>query len=305
MRLEQLGVSPNELARKKTNRRLLFTGISVILVLIFAVLAVVVRSHQQQVDGENYSEAFGIASLENLNDATNVSAGCEITMMLIRHCEKEGAEVSDQDGNQHCSYIGLERAHFLPTLFGPGGWPVPSLLYALAPKRGHHMNFREVETVVPLADEFGLQIYSDYQTNDDLAHHFFKKVASGEMCGKTAIAAWKHDMIGDLARKLGCHDCPGFFPDQFDEVWQLKYVYDVEGTALIQQKHGIQKPNVRTLRKKHAYNPDGRSWSVYSTVTSQHFDPLKFSYSIGDYDGSPSGGKWFAADEGAVDEGEM
>jgi hypothetical protein len=314
-RIEQLGVSPEELARQKTNRRLLFTGISVILLLTFSVMAVVVKGHTGQVQDFNDSQDFGVASLSALHDRTNasvVSTGCETTILVMRHCEKEGPEVVDPDGNQHCSYLGHERAHFLPTLFGgdDNKYPVPSMLYALAAQRKHeHFNFREIETLVPLANKYGLPIQADYGSNTKLVKHMFHRIASGEMCGKLALVSWKHDMIGDLARTLACPTCPRFYPeDVYDEVWQLKYVYDVQGTAVISavnHNHGIPTNNNgddRQLRKKHhkSNNDDKREWTVYSTITKQNFDPLKFSFRVGDYDGSASGGSWFAPDDGEM-----
>jgi hypothetical protein len=97
-------------------------------------------------------------------------SGCEVTVQLIRHCEKGVLE-------DHCDYQGFERAQFLTTLFGnsnavsdadaegTGGiqyqyrWPIPSEMYALDPRRfsgKQHkppklkkMNMREVETLLP------------------------------------------------------------------------------------------------------------------------------------------------------------
>ena len=79
--------------------------------------------------------------------------GCEVTVQIIRHCEKDVLE-------DHCDYQGFERAQFLTTLFGNSSrWPVPSELYALDAHRysSHNykptslrkVNWREVETLLP------------------------------------------------------------------------------------------------------------------------------------------------------------
>jgi hypothetical protein len=83
--------------------------------------------------------------------------GCEATVQIIRHCEKD-----EFSSIHHCNYQGFERAHFLQTLYGDritnARWPIPSKIYALSGRRekirGHHvkwkkMVYREVETVLP------------------------------------------------------------------------------------------------------------------------------------------------------------
>ena len=48
-RIEQIGISAEELARRKKNRRLLFTGIGVVFLLVFGLLAFFVVVHQRRV----------------------------------------------------------------------------------------------------------------------------------------------------------------------------------------------------------------------------------------------------------------
>jgi len=288
-RIEELGIRPEDLARKKSRRRLLFTALIVTLLLSFATMAVAMHLNQKRREQDAISSGFG---LQNLKNATAVKTGCETTVLLMRHCEKFGPEVKDEDGNQHCSFIGLERAQYITTLFGHKAWPIPDFLYALSPIRPHHFNFREVETLRPLAQKYSLPIQSDFETNKELATHFFSLLGAGSLCGKTSIVSWKHESIPDLSRKLGCLHCPHTYPvNSFDQVWQLKYVYDVKGMLSFSSSG-------RQLRKK----KKAKEWSVYSTVVPQGFDPLKFSARHGDYDGnSPVGGHWFEEQE----EGEM
>ena len=257
-------------------------------------------------------------------------SGCETTLMIMRHCEKLGPETTTSDGNQHCSYVGHERAHYLPTLFGsePLKWPVPSVLYALGLDRGSHLNFREIETLQPLAKKYGLKIESKFKSNGDLIEKFEKQLRSGDLCGKLVLASWKHEYIVDLATKLNCPNCPQVYDaDEFDEVWQLKYVYnaipinqsiedddDVDDATSNNKNNDPpflpQSPQGRTLLRKHkkqrpaanSLTLPSKKWSIYFSKSNQGFDPLKFSHMSGDYDGSSKvGGKWLSD----FDDGEM
>ena len=83
--------------------------------------------------------------------------GCEATVLIVRHCEKGSVR-------EHCAYIGYERSVYLATLFGhdeDSRWPAPSYIFAEGPKDRHNrhkMNFREIETVGPLAEKIGIPI---------------------------------------------------------------------------------------------------------------------------------------------------
>jgi hypothetical protein len=181
-----------------------------------------------------------------------------------------------------------------------------------------------------LAQLYGLEIESDVQHNNALVKRLFKGLAKGHWCGKTVLVAWKHEFLGGLAQQLGCVDCPVDYPEPvFDEVWQLKYVYDVGGTQVIQssrmkptagpgtesktvrralKRKKVRKGATKRVRKEAASSTPLKTWSVYSTITAQNFDPLKFSFSAGDYTNGSPGGKWFHShDTGSKtpNEGEM
>lgn len=86
--------------------------------------------------------------------------GCEATILLMRHCEKGHVR-------EHCSYMGFERSVYLSTLFGDDHerWPAPTFVFAEGPKDRNNkkkMNFREIETVGPLAEKAGVKVDDRY-----------------------------------------------------------------------------------------------------------------------------------------------
>jgi hypothetical protein len=296
--IDQVGVTPTNYARKKGFRKRLFVGMGVVIAVVFVTLMVAMIGGYVGV-----SKHLVYDALFFLDDITeeNVTSGCETTVIVVRHCEKDGSETFDALGDQHCSYIGFQRAAYFATLFGEDGYPFPSAIYALGADRGGHKNYREIEMMRPLAQKTGLEIKSDYTLNPDLSTDILEDIASGALCGKTVVVSWKHEYIGQLARGLACHECPRSFPPLFDPIWQLKYVYDVKGTELYTRiNSGDEALQNRQLRhKKHKRLP--RNWSVYWTDRSQSFDPLKFGNSVGDYKGNKVAGNW----AGVFIDGEM
>ena len=126
-------------------------------------------------------------------DEAKAPVGCEATILLLRHCEKESEY-------EHCNYVGYERAAFLPTLFGDGDerWPTPNYVFALNPgDRGTtwKKNFREIELILPLAEKANVTINAGYGADDasHLARHYHEMLKSGEACGKLAVVSWKHE----------------------------------------------------------------------------------------------------------------
>jgi hypothetical protein len=309
--------------RRPESRHWLPRNLSYALVAAVLVIAVVVVSrHGPTLLGR---PSPNIPKDLNFKNST-APAGCESTILLIRHCDKGGLHSEDEDHDQHCSYVGFERAHFLPTLFG-SRWPNPSKLYALTEARKGHKNYREIETLHPLSQKTGLEINSNFSTKqtEELAEHIFGSIRSGEMCGKLTVISWKHSHMPNLAHKLGWKDAPTHYPkSSFDQVWQLKYVYkppalyeeESEGRRLhpksdehkekhVPEKHAPDKHALdkhepdkhaphKHLKGKHAPNKRHKwkhatnKWVVYGDVLYQRFDPLSFSYASGDY---PEGGK--------------
>lgn len=235
--------------------------------------------------------------LLDLNSEPTVApAGCDATIMLIRHCDKAGPLIQDDQSDQHCSYVGFQRAHYISTLFG-SRWPKPSKLYALHPGRRGHANFREVETLEPLARTSNVTIndhFTTHHTRRD-ANEIFAQLRSGELCGKLVVICWKHSHMSQLARALGWVLAPSHYPkSSFDQVWQIKYVY--QPPVLYAVDHKAHKKKAKKSHKaakkeaKHKREMEIASdgWVLYGSVEYQHFDALSYSYKSGDY---PEGGK--------------
>jgi hypothetical protein len=174
-----------------------------------------------------YSSVEDMLGSSHEIDTSGIHAeeGCEGTVLIMRHCEKGSIR-------EHCNYLGYERSVYLATLFGDGAkWPAPAYILAEAPgarRNPEKMNFREVETVLPLSEKFNLTVDTTYSTIDTnkLARKVQGMMRSGEMCGKLVVVSWKHSKVPHLAQNLGCgpvDGCPVHYKkNDFDHIWQLK-----------------------------------------------------------------------------------
>jgi len=305
--IEQAGLTPEAFFKRKRFRRGLFCTMGVLITVVF--LTIIFAMLGGHIGDTKFLVFDALFSLDAMT-LNSVPSGCETTVVIARHCEKEGSETRDVFGDQHCSYIGFERAAYFPNLFSDetnaNKYPYPASIYALTSDRGGHQNFREIEMVKPLAQKAGVPIDSHFTDNAKLAKTILADIASGEMCGKSIIVSWKHELIGKLGKYLACHDCPIEYPNQFGLLWQLKYVYDVKGTDLYKRiNEGVSTIEMdvveatteeggRMLKRKHKKRRHRlpRNWSVYFTEIDQNFDPLLYSLSVGDYQGSSVAGKW-------------
>jgi len=143
-------------------------------------------------------------------------------------------------------------------------FPTPIKLYALNEARDHsmgskhvHENFREIETITPLADKFHLRVESEYGVGDEerLASDYFAGLSRSvrdkyrrkmnrddddrrrldeeeteDLCnGGMTVVNWKHSRMPHLAHALGCgtHEgCPKKYNGKdFDTMWLITYEY--------------------------------------------------------------------------------
>lgn len=147
-------------------------------------------------------------------------------------------------------------------------FPAPIKLYALNEARDRamgskhvHENFREIETITPLADKFHLRVESKYGVGDEerLASDYFTSLSRSvrdkyrrkmnrdddddrrrlnlnddeeekDLCnGGMTVVNWKHSRMPHLAHALGCgtHEgCPKKYNGKdFDTMWLITYEY--------------------------------------------------------------------------------
>lgn len=260
--------------RKKSKKlrciRLSCAGILVLFVV--AAVYVVVRTAIRTRDIRHH-QVIAAHQISSLNAKKTLAApGCESLVVLMRHCEKTGPNTTDPTGNRHCSAVGMERANFLPTLFGKGGrWPNPTAMYALNIQRPgvKHLNYREIETLTPLAEQANVSINSRFHVGHEpyLADRIFNKLAAGNLCDRVSVISWKHTHIPAMSSSLGCgknEGCPAFYPPRdFEQLWIIHYTYGPP--ALDGEENGMN----RNLKKKKAIDA---TWTVTGSVTREGFD---------------------------------
>lgn len=212
---------------------------------------------------------------------------CESTLILVRHCEDLGdPEGTDwNDTSKHCSELGYQHAAYLASQFAEDGadarrWPRPVRLYGLI----RATNQRQYETLAPLAKQSGLNVTMlDFATEgtSELVREWFAELqqsssssSSSSICGRVAVAAWKHAYIPNLAHQLGCgpdQGCPvtAWNDYDFDSAWQLRYV----------RFASVDSENKKFAAKQPQQQPGSNGdsvWHVYGTITQQGFDPAAF-----------------------------
>lgn len=250
----------------------------------------------------------------------DVPEGCEATVMLVRHCEK--GEI-----REHCTYTGYERSVYLASLFGHDSerWPLPSFIFAMSPtsrNNRHKMNFREIETVGPLASKAGIKIDDSFtsRTKDDLTSEILAFLQTGELCGKLTVVSWKHSEIAHIARHLGCGPLQVRASSVLSVatvsqhllnvscfLWPLclHYIMNTKGCPIDYRGRDFDsvwqiKFVYRTLDHSTRHNlrlPTHPEWRVYGSVQPENFDPLAVSKKYGDYqvgkkDGARFGTRW-------------
>lgn len=232
----------------------------------------------------------GNRSLQAINSTTKINSpppppplpppeNCEATLMILRHCEGGVAR-------EHCGYMGYQRSEYLATLFGNNSkWPEPSYIIAMSAGERHNpvvQNWREIETVQPLADKFHATIDVSYgfPEKEQLTQYLYSLLRSSSLCGKLAVLSWKHHDIPHFSHGMGCgpeQGCPMSYggEEEYDKVWQIKYSYH-------RQLHApyVIEDNSTKARQKHVSWGMHPQWFVYGTVQSETFDPLQFSTTV-------------------------
>lgn len=266
----------------RTTEQKLFVGFLIFVILCVIALGVVViidsTTGKFEIRAIQQSDLSANSQLELLNslwhDKSNMQSGCESTLLLIRHCDKDNDWPEHHGGNSYCSWLGRERSFYFASLFDPKNpdrrYPKPERIFALTQVRDarfedddnadFHENYREIETVMPLANMFNKKIEVYSFDAEELARDYFELLQNGEMCGKVTVVSWKHDLIPKLATSLACgpaEGCPYEYPDEsFDDIWQIKFVYDPKGKAKQAKRTDPMNLHVETEGPLVLYNKD-------------------------------------------------
>jgi hypothetical protein len=88
-----------------------------------------------------------------------------------------------------------------PATSRPSRHSIRLRMFALAPDRGTHWNFREWESLYPVSKATGVS--TDLVNSPDLAETYFSLLQSGDLCGKLTVVSWRHDDMPELAITWG------------------------------------------------------------------------------------------------------
>jgi len=185
-----------------------------------------------------------------------------------------------------------DQVHLITSSNQESKWPAPSYLYATNPgqrKNSNVRNYREIETIQPLATKLSLPIHTQYGMNnkEELTNELYNLLQNGTLCNKVVLISWKHEDIPRLARSLGCgpdDGCPlDWDGDDFDSTWQLFYSYRVEKyptKSLVQLEQQQQQDTNKDDENHNTLSSwrDGQKpqWHIAAHVEMEDFDPLKF-----------------------------
>ncbi|KAG2418414.1 hypothetical protein HFD88_001515 [Aspergillus terreus] len=139
------------------------------------------------------------------------------TIYLIRHGEKP-----DDPADDGLNADGFKRAQCLRDVFGAQS--AYNIRHILAPKvsrRGKHR--RSYETVLPLADDLGLDI--DTSCKSTQVRCVVRRLKRYRGSGNILIA-WRHSQMKKIVRDLGDKHAPQYPDERFDLIWTIPHPYD-------------------------------------------------------------------------------
>mmetsp|Transcript_35936 Transcript_35936/g.111256 ORF Transcript_35936/g.111256 Transcript_35936/m.111256 type:complete len:157 (+) Transcript_35936:1347-1817(+) len=130
------------------------------------------------------------------------AGGIDQTIILIRHGEKEGDDLSPR---------GEQRANCLADHFANAG---VTALYAYTDKSSR----RSTETLTPLSAAIQVPINATYGRDD--VDGLVAGLASLPKA-TTAVVCWEHDVLTEIATALGVPDAPDYPSDEYDWQWTV------------------------------------------------------------------------------------
>lgn len=189
-----------------------------------------------------------------------------------------------------CNYLGIERSYYLITQFGSNQrrWPVPFNILTLTPKSSDgSSSSRAIETATPIQQYFKMnstdsRLYNDIKSMvQQVAHDLLQ----GSLCGQLVVLIPNdNDDISNIAFQFGCSDCPPFWSGNYDEAWELRFVYDLTDNSYDMSGN----PNVMTNdTDKQPTSSASASFRIYFASVRERFDALQFSKSVGEF--TPNG----------------
>jgi len=262
---------------------------------------------------------------------------CRSQLMIMRHCDKGvkikvNGETTTTDrrdifGGGHCSVKGKRRSDYIATLFvkheesdhfvdskeitlADKGqhltskaskrpqFQAPLRIYALSVERSKKKNYREIETITPLATKFDVPIDDSFGVNEEgeLAAKYFQDLSNevvenvdkmvryhnatdlytetigSQLCnGGMTVVNWKHSLIPALASAFGCgkaEGCPKrYHGSDFDTLWVLTYEYALE----LDIKNDTYSARHLKKKKEGAVHKDNGIWRVSAQLIKEGF----------------------------------
>jgi|SRR3569833_141715 len=181
---------------------------------------------------------------------------------MIRHGEKP-PKLADGEDPVGLSAQGIERAQYLPQVFGPSSRYNIQYILAEKAKKGLTMSRKEQcdlalttsiidgsrdrpeETVQPLAQDLGLKIHTKDRDDAEGA----AEAAKGYDGHGNVLICWEHGWLAKIAEQLGVKkyaDSTGFqgdevkYPsDRFDLIWVVPSPYTEITEVLSEQVPGL------------------------------------------------------------------
>ncbi|KAL9934653.1 hypothetical protein V8E36_006428 [Tilletia maclaganii] len=135
------------------------------------------------------------ALLTALSLISVASAAVNNRIFLIRHGEKTS------DNSVGLSSTGQQRAQCLRSVFGAGsGYNIGKILAQAYKSDGSRI--RPYETVLPLAQDLGLQVDTSCDRDDpDCVHDAVHDFA--DQSGADILICWEHDELGEIGSAIG------------------------------------------------------------------------------------------------------
>lgn len=188
-----------------------------------------------------------------------------------------------------CNYLGTERSYYLITQFGSdrNRWPVPFNILTLSQKSSDSTS-RAIETATPIQQHFKIKdknngtITTSYNDIKSMVQNVAHDLLEGNLCGQLLVIIPNDNSdISNIAFQFGCSYCPPYWSGNYDEAWELRFVYNMTDDP---HSHEFSENG-----ETHTENQTSSiaSFQIYYASVHERFDALQFSKQVGDY--SPDG----------------